>query len=106
MSVAFMRIYLGTHEGYRILKTVKEEMQISIEKGAQNPVIPIPYYVSGPGLNGLGSNVARNSELGQMHIINPVSRKDLTQSSFAEFRSIHAHRVAANVDQRVYRMGP
>ena len=100
--MAFVWVYLRTHEGDWVFKAIKEKMQVPPEEIPDHTVIPFPNYVSASCLNRFGTYVTRNSKLRDVGVSDSVPRQKAREIVFAQLRAIHADRVIANVNKRTH----
>jgi hypothetical protein len=81
-----------------MLETIKEKMQI---QGTQNLfVIPLPNHFPCSRIDGFSANVAGNTEFRLVSVCDSMLGENPSQIVLAQFGTVHAHRIAANVYQR------
>src|SRR5262249_24474895 len=71
VPVALCWVALHAHHRDRIAE-IQKSVQVSVEvRGNNTLVVPIPNRITGAGVDCFGSNVARDTPLSQVHVLNP-----------------------------------
>ena len=69
MSMALLRVCLYTHEGYRMLKSVKETVEILFNIMSNDVlIVPLPDNIPRSGFYGFGANISWHSKLWDVNI--------------------------------------
>ncbi len=69
MSMALLRVSLYTHKCYRMLKSVKEAVEILFYIMSNNVlIVPFPDNIPRSGFYSFGANISWHSKLGKVNI--------------------------------------
>lgn len=98
MPVALSWVAFHAHHGDRVTH-IQKPVQISLEVWRYDAVvIPIPNCFAGTRIDCSGAHVSRHSPFAQVDIFDPCALKPTLKVGFAQLRSIHTHRIVANVE--------